>query len=192
MNSVQQMTSGPMVFDAETLNALVRSLPVLLGIGIAQFRHSASYFGPGSESAFECIDFSSYEWQAAFEIARAGRVATFDGRGQGSDFSAVLMCANDGAKSVIAIISSKTRASNHAIDHIANSAGLTFSETAVFSAICEGLRPTEVAKRRAVSVSTVRSQVQTILEKTQKRGISELVASVHRFSEFGVLPLIEN
>jgi DNA-binding CsgD family transcriptional regulator len=187
MNSVQQMTSGSKVYDAEALNALARSLPALLGIGIAHFhrRNSASYFGPGSEAAFECVDFSSNEWQTAYEAARTGRVASFDGHGQGSDFGAVLMCANDPARSVIAVISSKTRASNHAVSHIANSVGLTNSETAVLSAICEGLRPTEVAKRRAVSVSTVRSQVQTILEKTQKRGIAELVASVYRFAALG-------
>jgi DNA-binding CsgD family transcriptional regulator/PAS domain-containing protein len=52
---------------------------------------------------------------------------------------------------------------------------LSHAEMDVVSAIVEGLTPAEYAARRGVQVSTVRSQIKSILSKTGTRRIAELV-----------------
>jgi DNA-binding CsgD family transcriptional regulator len=53
---------------------------------------------------------------------------------------------------------------------------LSQAEMAVVSAMVEGLTPTEYATRRCVQISTVRSQIKSILAKTGARRITEVVA----------------
>lgn len=53
---------------------------------------------------------------------------------------------------------------------------LTHAEMAVVSAMVEGLTPTEYATRRGVQISTVRSQIKSILAKTGARRIAEVAA----------------
>ncbi|MGF6242367.1 DNA-binding CsgD family transcriptional regulator/PAS domain-containing protein [Paraburkholderia sp. GAS38] len=53
---------------------------------------------------------------------------------------------------------------------------LSHAEMAVVSAMVEGLTPTEYATRRGVQISTVRSQIKSILAKTGTRRIAEVAA----------------
>jgi pimeloyl-ACP methyl ester carboxylesterase/DNA-binding CsgD family transcriptional regulator len=52
---------------------------------------------------------------------------------------------------------------------------LTEAESAVAAGLAEGLTPAEVAKRRAVSVLTVRTQIKSLLAKTGAAGQTDLV-----------------
>jgi pimeloyl-ACP methyl ester carboxylesterase/DNA-binding CsgD family transcriptional regulator len=52
---------------------------------------------------------------------------------------------------------------------------LTEAETAVAAGLAEGLTPTELARRRGVSVLTVRTQIKALLAKTGAAGQTELV-----------------
>ena len=60
----------------------------------------------------------------------------------------------------------------------ARSQQLTQAETRVLEALCEGLRPTEIAARDAVQVSTVRTQIGSIRAKTGADSIRALVRQV--------------
>ncbi len=52
--------------------------------------------------------------------------------------------------------------------------GLTLTETNVLEALCEGLSPTDIARVHGVAVSTVRTQIASIRDKTDTEGIDHL------------------
>lgn len=60
----------------------------------------------------------------------------------------------------------------------ARSCDLTAAESNVLAAVCEGKRPHEVAEQHGVQVSTVRSQLLSIRQKTRSGSIRELVQTV--------------
>ncbi len=62
----------------------------------------------------------------------------------------------------------------------ARSCELTAAEANVLSAICSGLRPQDIAARHGVQISTVRSQLRSIRQKTRSGSIRELVETVSR------------
>lgn len=64
------------------------------------------------------------------------------------------------------------------VDHYARVHGLTHAEGMVLSALCEGDKPTEVAQRFGVAVSTVRTQISAIRQKTQSASIRDLVRRI--------------
>ena len=51
---------------------------------------------------------------------------------------------------------------------------LTLAESAVLTALAQGLTPSEVAQRGGVSIATVRSQITAIREKTQTGSLAQL------------------
>lgn len=60
----------------------------------------------------------------------------------------------------------------------AKAQGLTSAEARVLGALCEGMRPTEIAKRDNVAVSTIRTQIGSIRTKTGAGSIRDLVQQV--------------
>lgn len=60
----------------------------------------------------------------------------------------------------------------------ARARGLSQREEEVLTALCEGLRPTQIAERMGVAVATVRSHVHNLKEKTHCRSMVELVKQV--------------
>ncbi|MCG2842178.1 hypothetical protein L6Q21_14430 [Sandaracinobacter sp. RS1-74] len=63
--------------------------------------------------------------------------------------------------------------------------GLTAAETAILDALLAGLSPEETARRREVSIATVRTQVQQLLRKTGTSRIGEMLAQVGRLPALG-------
>jgi DNA-binding CsgD family transcriptional regulator len=61
---------------------------------------------------------------------------------------------------------------------------LTYTEANVLSSICDGLGVEEIASKNSVKISTVRTQIKSIREKTQTVTIRELI---HRL---GMLPSV--
>jgi DNA-binding CsgD family transcriptional regulator len=55
---------------------------------------------------------------------------------------------------------------------------LTAAECNVLASVCTGLRPHEVARSHGVQVSTVRSQLRSIRQKTRSKTVRELVETV--------------
>ncbi|MED5620703.1 helix-turn-helix transcriptional regulator [Ideonella sp. BN130291] len=60
----------------------------------------------------------------------------------------------------------------------ARSHGLTSAEAAVLARLCAGERPSEVADRQGVAISTVRTQITSIRAKTRAASIRALVQQV--------------
>jgi DNA-binding CsgD family transcriptional regulator len=60
----------------------------------------------------------------------------------------------------------------------ARSLNLTPAETRVLELLCDGVRPTAIARQQNVAVSTVRTQIGSIRAKTGAGSISELVRQV--------------
>ncbi len=55
---------------------------------------------------------------------------------------------------------------------------LTCSEGSVLEMLCEGMRATQIASCRGVSISTIRSQIRSICHKTRAKGIFEMIRMV--------------
>ena len=64
------------------------------------------------------------------------------------------------------------------VDFFARSQGLTGAEARVLQALCEGAKPKEIASMQAVAISTVRSHICSIRQKTQTGSIRELINRV--------------
>lgn len=56
--------------------------------------------------------------------------------------------------------------------------GLTGAEGQVLMATCKGLRPQEIASHHGVQISTVRTQLRSIRQKTASDSVHELIAKV--------------
>ena len=56
--------------------------------------------------------------------------------------------------------------------------GLTGAEAQVLAQVCKGLRPAQIAVKHGVRISTVRTQLRSIRQKTQCQTIRELVQKV--------------
>lgn len=56
--------------------------------------------------------------------------------------------------------------------------GLTSAESNVLASVCSGMRPTQIAERHGVQISTVRSQLRSIRVKTRCDTIRQLVETV--------------
>lgn len=56
--------------------------------------------------------------------------------------------------------------------------GLSQREQEVLGALCEGLRPNQIAERMGVAVATVRSHVHNLKEKTHSRSMVDLVKQI--------------
>jgi DNA-binding CsgD family transcriptional regulator len=55
---------------------------------------------------------------------------------------------------------------------------LTHAESSVLSSLCEGLRPSQVAGRGCVALSTVRTQIDSIRQKTGAQSANDVVRMV--------------
>ena len=56
--------------------------------------------------------------------------------------------------------------------------GLTGAEGQVLMAVCKGMRPQEIASHHGVQISTVRTQLRSIRQKTASDSVRELIAEV--------------
>jgi DNA-binding CsgD family transcriptional regulator len=103
-------------------------------------------------------------------VARAGRALAL---------SVVPMPAADGGEPVALIILAKQQLCEAlAIQAFAASHRLTSSEARVLAALSRGEAPAAIATRRNVALSTVRTQIHSIREKTGVGSIRELLRTV--------------
>ena len=64
------------------------------------------------------------------------------------------------------------------VQWFARSHGLTLAETRVLESLSEGLHPNDIALRHGVGISTIRSQIGSIRQKTRSDSIGALVRQV--------------
>lgn len=94
---------------------------------------------------------------------------------------AVVPLGDDGPEGealVLLVLGKRQSCETLTIDFFARTQGLTAAEARVLQALCDGLRPKEVARRCDVAVSTIRTQISSIRNKTQTASIRDLVSRV--------------
>ena len=84
----------------------------------------------------------------------------------------------DGAAATLLVLGKRQMCEQLSVQGFARSVGLTPAETRVLESLCGGVRPTEIADRASVKVSTVRTQIGSIRAKTGAASIRELVRQV--------------
>ena len=84
----------------------------------------------------------------------------------------------DGEALVLLVLGKRQSCEALTVDFFARTQGLTAAEARVLQALCDGLRPKEVARRCEVAVSTIRTQISSIRTKTQTASIRDLVSRV--------------
>jgi DNA-binding CsgD family transcriptional regulator len=83
-----------------------------------------------------------------------------------------------GVGDVLILFSRRQTCETLSVEFFARASGLTHAETAVLSALCRGAQPSQIASAAGVAVSTVRTQVSSIRQKTGAGSIAELVRQV--------------
>lgn len=94
---------------------------------------------------------------------------------------AVVPMGDDGRASeplVLLVLGKRQSCEGLTVDFFARTQGLTGAEARVLQALCNGLRPKEMARQFEVAVSTIRTQISSVRTKTQTASIRELVSRV--------------
>jgi DNA-binding CsgD family transcriptional regulator len=97
---------------------------------------------------------------------------------------AVVPLGDAGESAVMLVFGKRQVCETLSVDHYARVHGLTHAESMVLAALCEGDKPLEIARRFGVAVSTVRTQISSVRQKTRTASIRDLVR------EIAVLPPI--
>ncbi len=82
------------------------------------------------------------------------------------------------SQTTLLVLGKRQMCAQLSVQGFARSMSLTPTETRVLEMLCAGVRPTEVATRQGVAVSTVRTQIGSIRAKTGAGSIRELVRQV--------------
>ena len=85
---------------------------------------------------------------------------------------------DDGATMTLVILGKRHVCEALSVQGFARSHGLTGAETRVLVALCEGTPPGKVAVKVGVAISTVRTQIGSIRQKTGAESIRDLVRQV--------------
>ncbi len=83
-----------------------------------------------------------------------------------------------GSQTTLLVLGKRQMCAQLSVQGFARSMSLTPTETRVLELLCNGVRPTEIATRQGVAVSTVRTQIGSIRGKTGAASIRELVRQV--------------
>lgn len=84
----------------------------------------------------------------------------------------------DGAPATMLMLGRRRVAQNLSVQGFAKSRRLTPAETRVLEGLCAGVAPAQIAEQLNVRISTIRTQIGGIREKTGARSIRELVRQV--------------
>ena len=89
-----------------------------------------------------------------------------------------LDAADAGPRAVLVVLEKRAVCESLSVHGFARSCGLTGAETRVLVALCSGSPPSQTAEELGVAVSTVRSQIGSIRQKTGAASIRALVRQV--------------
>ena len=99
-------------------------------------------------------------------VAMAVSVVPMDGDAGCPMLAAALLIGGDG------------RPSRLALQFFSQNHGLTSAEAGVLAALCDGLKPAQIATAGGVAVCTVRSQINAVRQKTEASSIGHLLRMV--------------
>ncbi len=86
--------------------------------------------------------------------------------------------ANAGPRAVLVVLGKREVCESLSVQGFARSYGLTGAETRVLMALCDGTPPAQTAQLLGVAVSTIRSQIGSLRQKTGAESIRALVRQV--------------
>ena len=86
--------------------------------------------------------------------------------------------ADDGNPLVLLVFGKRQSCEPLTIDFYARAHGLTGAEARVLQALCNGAKPKEIALAQCVAISTVRTHIGSVRQKTQTDSIRELINRV--------------
>jgi len=85
---------------------------------------------------------------------------------------------SDAAGLTLLVLGRRSAGDHLGIEMFAHAHRLTGAETHVLHRLCEGMRPEEVARQSGVAMSTVRTQIMRVREKTSTASIRHLVQRI--------------
>jgi DNA-binding CsgD family transcriptional regulator len=107
------------------------------------------------------------------------RLLTLGKDGQRGSISVIpLEAANAGPRAVLVVLGKREVCESLSVQGFARSYGLTGAETRVLMALCDGTPPAQTAQQLGVAVSTVRSQIGSMRQKTGAESIRALVRQI--------------
>jgi DNA-binding CsgD family transcriptional regulator len=120
---------------------------------------------------------------ATGELAAAVRMAATKGRrslvrltaGDDRLHLSILPLQDDRERLVLVLLGRRRACSDLELELLAGSYGLTQAERRVLAGLMQEARPTEIAKRHAVKLSTVRTQISSIRAKLGTRSVEGLL-----------------
>jgi DNA-binding CsgD family transcriptional regulator len=89
-----------------------------------------------------------------------------------------LEAADSGKRAVLLVLGKRSVCESLSIQGFARSHGLTSAETRVLLELCNGAPPAKVASKFGVAISTVRSQIGSMRQKTGSSSIRALVRQI--------------
>jgi DNA-binding CsgD family transcriptional regulator len=89
-----------------------------------------------------------------------------------------LDAADAGPRAVLVVLGKRTVCESLSVQGFARSHGLTAAETRVLVALCNGVPPAQAAAELGVAISTIRSQIGSLRQKTGAESIRALVRQV--------------
>ena len=98
----------------------------------------------------------------------------------GTTVAVVPMGEAGGHAAALLIFSKTALCDRSALALFARACELTAAESTVLAAMCTGLKPHEVARQNGVRVTTIRSQILSIRQKTRCGSLRELLQTVSR------------
>lgn len=121
--------------------------------------------------------------QDALDASMTRRVRTLLLLGHGDDRASVAVLplgidTLDGAPATMLLLGRRRVVENLSVQCFAKSRHLTPAETRVLEGLCAGVTPAQIAARQNVRISTIRTQIGGIREKTGARSIRELMRLV--------------
>ena len=110
-------------------------------------------------------------------------LATFegdDGQGTGHVAFIPLATAVDAPPLVLLLFGRHQVCGPLSVQFFARQHGVTLAESGVLAALCDGGTPRGIAQQRGIALSTVRSQISNIRQKTGARSIPDLLRTVSK------------
>jgi DNA-binding CsgD family transcriptional regulator len=115
----------------------------------------------------------------ALSDARGGRRRLISFGGAGGLPVAIIPLADEGSDApddelCLLVLGKQQTCEALTIDFFSRSHGLTGAEAAVLRGLCQGRKPKELARELGVALSTVRTQIGSVRDKTKTESIGEL------------------
>jgi DNA-binding CsgD family transcriptional regulator len=83
-----------------------------------------------------------------------------------------------GRRSVLVMLEKRKVCGELAVESFARNHQLSYGETRVLQALCDGMRPTQAARSHGVALSTIRTQISSIRAKTGAASIPDLLGRI--------------